>query len=328
MEDTNAVNQYIKAYFLDENTEVISCELQEWLDASNENLREFEAYRKIWNETRIVYATKNFDAEFAWRKINEINQYKLARQKRKSQIIYFASGIAASILLCISLYFFGFGRNNEATVAAVELETARGSRSQITLPDGSYVKLNSDSKISYVFNTKDHIREISFSGEGFFEVAKDNTPFVITTPDGLQIKVLGTVFNLSAYTNEKTVETTLIEGSVEICSTDNRLTLAPGETGSYDKTENTLQQIDKISSTACDWMNNTIHMDNMSLEELCKQLERTYDVNITLQKGISEKIHYNGTLREESIDDVLGTLQKLSEIKYEMKGKHIQITSK
>jgi ferric-dicitrate binding protein FerR (iron transport regulator) len=320
------INQHIKDYFLDENVETIPRELQEWIDESHHNRKEFETYRKIWNEIRKIYAAKNFDAEFAWEKVNEINRRKLARQRRKSRIIHFASGAAASILLCVSLYFSDFFRDDVAPALAIEMETTRGSRSEVALPDGSTVKLNSGSKISYVYNSKEKIREIVFSGEGFFEVAKDKRPFVITTPEGLQIKVLGTTFNLSAYADEKTIETTLIEGAVEIRNADNRLTLAPGETVSYDKTKNTLQHIDKTGSYR--WLKSEIYMDNMSLGELCKRLERTCDVNITLQEGLGEKIHYNGTLREENIGDMLDNLQKLSKIKYRMKGKDIQITSK
>jgi ferric-dicitrate binding protein FerR (iron transport regulator) len=328
MKDTTNVNQYLKAYLLDENEETISPELQEWLDESDRNRREFEAYRKIWNKIRHIYVTKKFDAALAWENIDELNQSRLARRKRKSQIIRFTSGIAATILLCVLLYFSGWIQNDAAPAMAIEMETARGSRSQISLPDGTNVSLNSGSKISYVFNSKEKRREIIFTGEGFFEVAKDKTPFVITTSDGLQIKVLGTTFNLTAYEDEETVETTLIEGSVEISNASNRLTLTPGETGSYDKKENTLQHIDKIGSNAYGWMNNVIYMDDMPLDELCRRLERTYDVNITLQKGLGEKIRYNGALHEESIGDMLNTLQKLSKIKYGVKGKDIIITLK
>jgi ferric-dicitrate binding protein FerR (iron transport regulator) len=328
MKDTRPVKEYITAYFLQEDTTEISPELKEWLNEKVENRLEFEAYRKIWNEIRNIYIMKNFDAKAAWIKVNEANRRHAVLKKRRSRIIHTASGIAASVLLFVALSTSGFLRHTRLPVTAVEMETDNGSRSNMILPDGTHVRLNSGSKISYAFNQKEKIREVAFSGEGFFEVSKDENPFIITTSDELQLKVLGTTFNLSAYKGDETIETTLIEGTVEMGRNGHKLVLKPGETGSYDKTKNTLQQISKISSHTYGWINDKIYMDDMPLVELCKQLERMYDVNITLQGEIGEKIRYNGVVHEESIADVLDALQKLSKINYKMKGKNITINSK
>ncbi|MDR3219709.1 MAG: DUF4974 domain-containing protein [Dysgonamonadaceae bacterium] len=326
--DFSPIEKHIGDYFLNENTNLIPPELQEWIDESEENRLRFEAYRKIWNRIDKVYAVNTFDAKAAWRKTNKANCRNLAGQKRKIQIIYTVSGIAASILLLVSLASLYFTGRSSSPATAVEIETGYGNRSSIVLPDGTHVRLNANSKISYSYNAAAKIREVNFNGEGFFEVAKDKSPLVITTPDGLQIKVLGTTFNLSAYKDDETIETTLIEGAIEMDVSGDKLLLKPGETGMYDKTNNVLKPVDKTAAYAYGWLNDKIYMDNMPLSKLCEKLERMYDVNITLHNNIGEKIRYNGVIREENINDVLDALQKLSNIKYKIKGKNISLMPK
>jgi ferric-dicitrate binding protein FerR (iron transport regulator) len=320
--------EYIAAYLLEDKGAAIPSELKEWLDESDANRLKFEAYSRIWDETHNIYAMKNYDANAAWVKVNRANRRKAVLKERKTRMLYAVSGIAASLLLFVLFSVSGFFRPASSLVTAVEMETDYGSRSQLVLPDGSRVRLNAGSKISYDFNQKEEIREVTFTGEGFFEVSKSQTPFVITTSGSLQIEVLGTTFNLSAYTDDETIETTLIDGSVEIHSDAKRLLLKPGETGLYNKTTHTLQRTGKTTTHTYGWLNNKIYMNDMTLAALCKRLERMYDVQITLQDGIGETIRYNGVVAEGSITDVLDALRKLSNIKYNVKGKNINITSK
>jgi ferric-dicitrate binding protein FerR (iron transport regulator) len=141
----------------------------------------------------------------------------------------------------------------------------------------------------------------------------------------MTVKVLGTKFNLSAYKDDETIEVTLVEGSLEMDASGRKMLLEPGETGTYDKIDSVLYQVDKTAAYACGWTNDKIYMNDMPLSALCKRLERMYDVHITLH-GVGETIRYNGVVAEESITDVLGALGKLSNIKYNMREKNINIT--
>lgn len=209
------------------------------------------------------------------------------------------------------------------------MSTDWGNRSEVMLPDGSGVKLNSGSKLVYYYNSSKEIREVEFSGEGFFDVSKSKHPFIIKVPDGLELKVLGTKFNLQAYTGDKISRTALIEGKVEL-TTDNHkaLTLSPGQVAAFNST-NKLALVSDEPAHLLSWMDNKLYMDNMSLQEVCTRLERWYDVRIEIRdQAIADRIHYTGVLSEETIVDVLDALCELSTIQYRMKGKNIVTTKK
>ncbi|MCC8142711.1 MAG: FecR family protein [Tannerellaceae bacterium] len=159
-------------------------------------------------------------------------------------------------------------------------------------------------------------------------MAKSEIPFIIHTPDNLDVEVLGTTFSITAYPEDECYLVSLLEGKVEVGDPLTKLTMAPGEIISYNRSTKNMERLDKDVSHMYGWMDNKLYMDNMSLAAVCKTLERWYDVKITLAAGLGESANYTGVLREDNITDVLNALCSLSNIKYEMNGRHISITPK
>ena len=184
--------------------------------------------------------------------------------------------------------------------------------------------------MEYSFDNSNKIRDVKFNGEGYFEVAKSRNPFIIHTTNGLKLKVLGTKFSLTAYSEDKTIKTTLVEGKVELNSPDNKtLSLIPGQIATYDERTKDLKYTNGQVYQNLGWLDKKLYLDNTSLQEVCTILERWYDVKIVIRKdGLGNTIHYTGVLREETIVDVLDALSKLSEISYQINGKTITINSK
>jgi ferric-dicitrate binding protein FerR (iron transport regulator) len=300
--------------------------LTDWLAADESNRIALKKYKKIWEESRYFTEMELFDKEFAWKKVNEINQRNERFRKRLVHVYYMLSGAAAVLALVFMLSYMGFPK--KGAFVEMSMTADYGSRSEVVLPDGSNVKLNAGSTIRYTFDPKKNVRELHFQGEGFFDVAKSATPFVVHMANGLQVKVLGTTFNLSAYEDDATVEASLVEGAIELSDAEETLHLKAGEMALYDRNTNELKREDGIPAHACGWVNNKIYMHHMSLSEVCKKLERCYNVKITLRDNFGETIHYDGVLQEESITDVLVALARLSKIKYRVNGKNIHITSK
>ncbi len=328
MEEQKHIGQLIVGYFLEgKDREITNPRLMEWLAESERNRVVFKQYKKIWDESLNYMDIESFDAELAWKKVNQINQKKAVRSKKTTHLYYAISGVAASVLIFLSLSYLGIF-TKELPNTTVSIDAAYGSRSDVILPDGSKVKLNSGSALTYTYNMQTNLREVEFQGEGFFDVTKNKVPFIVKMPHGLEIKVLGTSFNLRSYANDDKIEASLIEGSIELNHNTDKLLLKPGEMATYDKKTNKLQQSDGILSHTYGWMDNKLYMDNMSLSEVCRQMERWYNVNITLQKELGESIHYDGVIQEESITDVMEALSRLSKIQYHVKGKNISITSK
>ncbi len=136
-------------------------------------------------------------------------------------------GIAASVLLFVVLFSMEYFVR-PTNVVEVNAGTNNGNRSEITLPDGTNVKLNTGTTINYTYNRQKNVREVNFHGEAFFKVAKNNSPFIIHTPDGLKIKVLGTTFTVSAYSEDTSYIISLIEGRIELDNQHKGLHWLPG----------------------------------------------------------------------------------------------------
>lgn len=303
-------------------------ELDEWVKSSAENEKTYEEYRRIWLGSYEIAQKNKFDSGNAWSIVNKeiltVNTYK----NRLYNIAYAALGVAASLLITFGLAFYTNIFSSKGEI--VQLSTNNGSHSFVVLPDGTSVTLNAGTNLTYQFDNLNKTREVKFSGEGFFEVAKSKNPFIIHTQNGLKIKVLGTKFNLKAYSDDNTIRTTLIEGKVDVYSPHNkRLTLSPGQIASYNDTTDELDYTSGQPFQDFGWVNNKLYMDNMSLQEVSKILERWYDVNIVINENeLGNKIHYTGVLKEETIHKVLDALCSLSEITYQINGKKIIINKK
>lgn len=301
--------------------------VQGWIHASKENRETYHTFKRIWRGSKLLGKSGKFDLLKGWQNVDRNIFVRQRRIRYLTNAVYALSGIAASVILLLSLNFFSplFTNQNKPVIVS----TNWGNRSEVVLPDGSLVNLNSGSQLTYHYNSFQKVREVKFSGEGFFDISKGR-PFIIELPDGLELKVLGTKFNLRAYPEDKISKTALIEGTVELKTTGEKtLILSPGQIATFDKASDQLALVDEKPDHQLSWMENKLYMDNMSLGEVCTRMERWYAVQIKISDPIIAKgIHYTGVLSEETITDVLDALCGLSAIQYQMKGKQIIITKR
>ena len=328
MEENKRIGEHIIDHLMNEpDGKVTDSTLKEWLAEDASNQEAFAHYRRIWKESSADVRKEAVDAESAWEKIDAINRRNALRHTRLMRVGYVVSGVAATLLVILGLSIMGvFDRKPESLV---RMSTGYGSRSEVVLPDGSVVKLNSGSELTYVYDADKRIREVRFQGEGFFDVAKDKeAPFVIRMADSLRLRVYGTSFNLKAYADEETVEASLVEGRIELDSERERLVMKAGDMAVFDRLSKRIKPVDGDLSHSYSWLEDKLYMERTSLGFVCKYLERRYNVSIQLQEGLGESIHYDGVIQEDNITDVLNVLSRLSDIDYTMKGKNICITSK
>jgi transmembrane sensor len=219
-----------------------------------------------------------------------------------------------------------------------EIFTKKGSKTNIRLPDGTQVWLNADSKITYPDNFRGATREVQLTGEAFFDVVKDKTrPFVIHTRT-VDIKVLGTAFNVRSYPNEKKTETSLIRGLVEVTLVDRpdkKIILRPNEKLSVDNamlTGHSLQEpshspelpvaglpgikLEKItlmsadsSAMAAAWVNNKLVFDNEPFEQVAFKIERWYNVNMVITDEALKSLRFSAVFEKESLQEVMEALR-------------------
>ncbi len=208
----------------------------------------------------------------------------------------------------------------------------KGSVSEVVLPDGSTIILNADSKIRYNIDGKDGIREVYLEGEAWFDVEKNKEkPFLVHTPL-YDVQVTGTQFNVKAYGSDNLLTTTLEEGQITLQSTDNfrlakDIIIKPGEqaTLNKDSRELTVKEVNPKWYTS--WKDNKLIFVNMNLKDLEVLLERKYGVNIDIKDKDLLDLHFDGTIKNESILEFLEIIQKTLPINYRINGQQIEITS-
>jgi transmembrane sensor len=217
--------------------------------------------------------------------------------------------------------------NNSNGVAYNTMVTPRGGQYEIILPDGTKVWLNAASSITYptVFTSS---REVEIEGELYFDIAKDKSrPFVVRSKHQ-RVEVLGTQFNINAYTDEPQINTTLVEGAVRILAGEKNIILQPGEMGMV-----TMQPSAKINvapaniSRITAWKNGYFRFDNTSLSSFMRQLSRWYDVEVIYEGSVPDVTFNGGLKRTASFSSVIEFLEK-QHIIVKQKGKQIIIMSK
>lgn len=234
----------------------------------------------------------------------------------KKQLIRYISSISA--ILVISLISFHF-YEKLSTPRMEYIATSYGEHKDVNLPDGTLIRLNSLSAISYPLDLKGDTRQIKLKGEAYFDVASDPLkPFVVTV-DNIEVKVLGTKFNIEAYENEENISTSLFEGSVSInISNGISKKLVPGDKAVYNKSSgeiNTLHTDDINNQTY--WMKGILSFDNESLSDIFKTLAREKDVHFELQNPSIGKLRITASFdRKESMDEILNILSQSGDFSY------------
>nr|WP_199076685.1 FecR family protein [Pedobacter sp. ASV19] len=211
------------------------------------------------------------------------------------------------------------------------IETPRGGKYEINLPDGTKVWLNSASALRYPLNFAGHFRQVELKGEGYFEVAKDKTkPFLVKTT--LQeVEVLGTHFNISSYTDEATVKTTLLEGSVKVkvnpggSKVNLQEILKPGQQSQLKADQIKVGPADLESVMA--WKNGDFVFEGDDLKSIMRQLSRWYDVEVIYQ-GNFENLRFGGYVsRSKNISSVLNIMASTGKVHFEIGDKKIIVTN-
>lgn len=268
--------------------------------------------------------------------------YKIDKKSGESRVIKFnwrALSAAAAVLLIIVMgVTYYLSKNTVGTNSPNVVATKKGNKTNIVLPDGSKVWVNADSRLTYDQSFGKDTREVTLTGEAYFDVVHDKEhPFIVHTKN-IDIRVLGTMFNVRSYADEISTQTTLVKGSVQVSlknEKQKKIMLAPNEKlvvqNAYSQQEQVrnspdLPQIELLtikpspvdSSVAeTQWINNKLAFENEHLENLVPTLERWYNVKIILRnKTITQT--FSGAFENDALEDVLQSLQLSARIKYKI----------
>lgn len=205
------------------------------------------------------------------------------------------------------------------------ISTPKGGQWQVTLPDGSSVRLNSASSFSYPTSFKNQsARIVQLKGEAYFEVAKDKLhPFIVKT-ERQSVEVLGTHFNINAYPDEPAIKTTLAEGKVKV-SADNGQSklLSPGQQSMLKQGELTLQNVNVDDELA--WTKGSFHFSDQSIQSIMRQISRWYDIDVQYEPNISWGGLHGRISRNKNLSQVLSGLEATQSVHFKVEGRRITV---
>jgi len=264
----------------------------------------------------------------------------IAIQKRRTSTKFWLKVAAVFALVAIGsfmMYNFipleqlEFVTKQQAPSVLEQRENPKGQKSILLLSDGTKIWLNADSKLTYAKNfTEGVTREVYLQGEAFFEVAHDvMKPFIVHTSE-LDIRVLGTSFNVKSYNEDKKIETTLLTGQVKITKANESpnnasLILAPNQKAIFQKETKAMdvEQVQAERSSA--WRQDKLVFDETTYGEVITQLERWYDVKITFEGEGDLQCKLTASIEKESLEDILNLLVLSHKISYTISGSNIYL---
>jgi ferric-dicitrate binding protein FerR (iron transport regulator) len=287
--------------------------------------------------------------------INNNSIVSPAQKYRKGLFVFATTAIV--LILFIGIYL----NYNKAAVSLLaevpaksEISTKNGSKTNLILPDGTKVWLNAGSEMTYDKNYGTKLREVTLNGEAYFDVVKNaDKPFIIHASK-MDIKVLGTAFNVKCYKGEKTIETSLIRGSIEVTLKDRqeKIMMKPNEkliinTEEKDKIKTTTNKIAPVSSiqkpiillsnltiftkdntvVETAWVQNRLVFVSETFEDIALMMERWYGIKIIITDEAMKQLRFSGSFEKESITEALNALQLLSPFNYVIKN-NVAIISK
>ncbi|GAA3982754.1 hypothetical protein GCM10022210_37840 [Mucilaginibacter dorajii] len=263
-----------------------------------------------------------------------------------------AAAAAAVLLFAFAGVFYTLSKKTPPQLVSVlmqQIKVPLGTTRHLVLGDGTKVTLNAGSTFTYPDNFDKATRDVSLAGEGFFEVTKNpKRPFLVHT-NKFTVRVLGTVFNVKAYNNDKTTETTLLQGKVQVQLTNSpekTIILVPNEKlivvnqpakaaaannskqGKIEYQVAALPDVkpEEVKETA--WLDKRILFTNDPFEDVAKQIERKYNVQVVFESADLKNEQISGLLDKESLQTAMQIMVQTTPFKYRFEGNVLYLSRK
>lgn len=305
--------------------------LDSWRALLPENENIFQEYREVWTLISATGKSEIPDKEVVWSKLTSKMKILKTKQLYTRSFLMRIAGIAATIALIIGLSFSYFTPIEKTSpLNDIIVKTQGGQKSEIILPDGTAVWLNSGSMLTY--NTAYGIenRSVKLEGEAFFDVThNDKVVFEIISGD-VKTLVHGTAFGIKAYRDEPAVDISLLRGHVTVhsVSTDKLLAdLKPNQKAIISK--NTLTSVIEACNVETEniWRYGKLKFEGESVAEVMNMISRWYGINISI-KGQLKNDHYWFTIKTESLTEMLSLINRITPINYTINGEEVTIQYK
>jgi len=335
--------------------------LNKWLGQSEANRAYFSEIEMVFEKSKYSDKYSRLNLEDAWHKIvrtaniSENNKGRATRNSISLQSFLKYAAIFIMIFFMGGLTHYFISGEESAVVAETNtnyysISAPMGSKTKVELPDGTSVWLNSGSELKYPGIFAEGKRDVYLEGEAFFDVKKDeDTPFLVRTK-AVGIRVLGTKFNIKSYSEEGTVETTLVEGLINIgkIGASQNFLLKPKQQAvfikKHGKINNSDSRLDEFvdvspinrkeqfliyenvdTDLSVAWKDNLLKFKTESFESLAVKIERWYGVDIEIENEFLKSKVFTGSFKGEGLEQVLDALQLTLNFDYEIEKNKVRI---
>lgn len=315
-------------------------DLEEWINEKPVNKTIFNSLKWHWLKTNEIPQTSK---ERTFQRISariESKETQWHPDKNQRPFWEYFGKVAAVLLVAIGLVWAVFHQGEPdvrvSSPRIVKKTTSKGQKSTFTLGDGTIVKLNADSKIEFPSKFDLGKREVFLEGEAFFEVTRDEArPFVVYSGE-IETTVLGTSFNVEAYPDQDKIKVALVSGKVEVRGTlhnanggdagiTKRAILKPNEMATFLKGQNKITRKRFELEEITGWKDGVLVLKNANLEQIRKQLENWYGVDISYSNSRYEEGDITANYYNEPLENVLKSLGYTLRFEYSITGKDVEI---
>ncbi|TVQ04558.1 MAG: DUF4974 domain-containing protein [Balneolaceae bacterium] len=322
--------------------------VEEWIKSDPLNKELIQDLQKIWNLT--PQEDFSVDVEVAWMKFQErkkaIQRARFNSVKAESKSIkHYKSSVgyyklAASILVIAlaGLFAYSISQNNIIQEISAEqngfytlkkMETDRGEKARVRFSDGTEVMLNSASQLQFPQEFKGNKREVYLDGEAYFKVTyNENNPFVVHVQDAV-IEVLGTEFNIRGWSEDNEVQVVVSDGMVSVSSSDDmieepeKVILVKGTKTQISRGQNPKPAVGTDVLYHLLWTSGGIHFNNTPFKQAVQDLERRFDLNITIAEKNLHDIPFTGTFQYAELNEILTVISASMGIGFTREAKNI-----
>ena len=306
-------------YFKGELDQQEARAIESWASESEENEKTLMSLAKVYNLGQLARTYTEKEVEDAWKKTcARFGVAPRARKPLKRQWVFWSMAVAIALLVAVNLALV-LNAPVAGTDKAIILTSQQGKFVKYTLPDSTVVTMNHNSSLEFPLAFNGDERRVKLNGEGYFDVARDEEkPFIVETGKEIQIKVLGTEFNLQSFSSDDIVQVSLISGSVEISRNgvaDFSYIMHPSErfTCNVSNWEMKVETLKGI--TGVEWMSNKLVFMDTTLKEVARQISNHFGVQVIIEEEGLSSIRFSGSFDNRDLGTVLSYMEQTCGIK-------------
>lgn len=320
---TAGIREIIQKYFENNHPKKVKKVFASWIRRDSSKEEKEAVLIHIWNNLDIK-ADQSTEKSFNKLLTTIKTKNPAAKKRNLRKALSYAAAIASVIIMSFTVLHY---IKEDKHSAISRITVPNGAKSELNLSDGSKIWLNSGSYMEVYDNFGDNERRVKLYGEATFDVAPNKEcPFIVETST-VDIRVLGTIFNVNTYKENKEMKVALIEGSVELFAGRNKMaTMKPNDLAIINHQEKKIAIYENRTENALNWRQNKLYFNGEAFEDIRHILERNFDIKINVHNKSISSLRFTGDfVNDEKIEQIMNIMASNRKFQYKITGNVIDI---